>query len=102
MKYRLPGFSLVEILVWILIVSIVMVAWFQALSAIGIGKIKLIEKKEQAIGYSEYKDSELYKQICTQNQTPPKKENKLLDEQAKQLKDKIHNKILNGKVWNTN
>ena len=61
-------------------------------------KLKLIEEKEQAIGYSEYKDSELYKQICTQNQTPPKKENKLLDEQAKQLKDKIHNKILNGKV----
>ena len=61
-------------------------------------KLKLIEEKKQAIGYSEYKDSELYKQICTQNQTPPKKENKLLDEQAKQLKDKIHNKILNGKV----
>ena len=61
-------------------------------------KLKLIEEKEQAIGYSEYKDSELYKQICTQNQTPPKKENKLLDEQAKQLKYKIHNKILNGKV----
>ncbi len=61
-------------------------------------KLKLIEEKEQAIGYSEYKDSELYKQICSQNQTPPKKENKLLDEQAKQLKDKIHNKILNGKV----
>lgn len=61
-------------------------------------KLKLIEEKEQAIGYSEYKDSELYKQICSQNQSSPKKENKLLDEQAKQLKDKIHNKILNGKV----
>ena len=61
-------------------------------------KLKLIEEKQQALGYSEYKDSELYKQICSQNQTPPKKENKLLDEQAKQLKDKIHNKILNGKV----
>lgn len=61
-------------------------------------KLKLIEEKQQAIGYSEYKDSELYKQICSQNQSSPKKENKLLDEQAKQLKDKIHNKILNGKV----
>jgi predicted GIY-YIG superfamily endonuclease len=61
-------------------------------------KLKLIEEKQQAIGYSEYKDSELYKQICTQPPRPPKKENKLLDEQAKQLKDKIHNKILNGKV----
>lgn len=61
-------------------------------------KLKLIEEKQQAIGYSEYKDSELYKQICTQPPRPPKKENKLLDEQAKQLKDKIHNKILDGKV----
>ncbi len=61
-------------------------------------KLKLIEEKQQALGYSEYKDSELYKQICSQNQSSPKKENKLLDEQAKQLKDKIHNKILNGKV----
>lgn len=61
-------------------------------------KLKLIEEKQQALGYSEYKDSELYKQICTQNQGPPKKENKLLGEKAKQLKDKIHNKILNSKV----
>lgn len=37
-------FSLIEILVGILIVSIVMIAWFQALSSVWVGKIKLIEK----------------------------------------------------------
>lgn len=43
MIFQKKAFSLVEILVGILIISIVMVAGFQALSAIGIGKVKLIE-----------------------------------------------------------
>lgn len=43
MIFQKKAFSLVEILVGILIISIVMVAGFQTLSAIGIGKIKLIE-----------------------------------------------------------
>lgn len=38
------AFSLVELMVWILIVSIVMVSWFQTLSAIWVWKVKLIEK----------------------------------------------------------
>lgn len=38
------AFTLVEIMVWILIVSIVIIWWFQALSAITIWKAKLIQK----------------------------------------------------------
>lgn len=41
----LPGaFTLIEIMVWILIFSIVIVAWFQAFSSLMIWKVKLIEK----------------------------------------------------------
>ncbi|NDK10133.1 prepilin-type N-terminal cleavage/methylation domain-containing protein [Candidatus Gracilibacteria bacterium] len=38
------GFSLVEVLVGILIVTFVMLAGFQALASVGVGKIKLIEQ----------------------------------------------------------
>ncbi len=45
MKYiNSRWFSLIEILVGILIISMVMLAWFQSLSAVGIWKIKIIEK----------------------------------------------------------
>lgn len=44
MKRNISWFSLVEILVWILIVAIIMIAWFQALASIWIWKIKLIER----------------------------------------------------------
>lgn len=37
------GFTLIEIMVWILIISILMTGWFYALTSINIGKIKLIE-----------------------------------------------------------
>ncbi len=46
MKTSRAWFSLIEILVGILIVSIVMVAAFQALSSVGIAKVKLVEKVE--------------------------------------------------------
>ncbi|MDA9129100.1 prepilin-type N-terminal cleavage/methylation domain-containing protein [Candidatus Gracilibacteria bacterium] len=44
MKYTKSGFSLIELLVGILIVSFIMIAGFQSLSAVGIAKVKLIEK----------------------------------------------------------
>jgi len=44
--YRKHAFTLVEIMVWILIVSIVMVWWFKALTAITIWKAKLIQKTD--------------------------------------------------------
>ncbi len=44
MKKINKAFTLVEIMVWILIVSIVIIWWFQALSAITIWKAKLIQK----------------------------------------------------------
>ncbi len=44
MKKINAAFSLIEILIGILIVSFVILAWFEALSAIGVWKIKLIEK----------------------------------------------------------
>jgi type II secretory pathway pseudopilin PulG len=50
------AFTLVEILLWILIVSVVMVSAFQALSSIGIWKIRLIQKtqtQKQALYFSE-------------------------------------------------
>lgn len=44
MKYTKKWFTLVEILLWILIFTIVVLAWFEALSAVNIWKIKLIER----------------------------------------------------------
>lgn len=38
------AFTLVEIMVWILIVSMVLIWWFQALSAVTVWKVKLIQK----------------------------------------------------------
>jgi len=43
MKKEKKAFSLIEIMLGILIVSIVMTAWFFALSSVSIGKIRLIE-----------------------------------------------------------
>lgn len=43
---NITWFTLVEILVWILIFSMVMVWWFQALSTITIWKIRLIQKTD--------------------------------------------------------
>lgn len=40
------AFSLIEILIWILIISIIMVAAFQTLSSVWIAKVKLIERVE--------------------------------------------------------
>lgn len=37
------GFTLIEVLIWILISSMIIVIWFQALSAVMIWKVKLIE-----------------------------------------------------------
>jgi len=39
-------FTLVEIILWILIFSMVVVWWFQALSSVNLWKIKLIEKTD--------------------------------------------------------
>ena len=52
----LKWFTLVEILVWILIFSIVIIWWFKALVAINIWKIKLIEEtniEKEALYFSE-------------------------------------------------
>lgn len=46
MKTSNTWFSLIEILVWILIVSIIMIAAFQSLSSVWIAKVKLIEQSE--------------------------------------------------------
>lgn len=46
MKKQTKGFTLVEILVWILIFSIILIWWFEALSSIWIGKVKLLEKTD--------------------------------------------------------
>jgi hypothetical protein len=50
--------------------------------------MKFIQDKQHAIGYDEYIVSDFYKEIC--NQRSPKKVNKELCEEAKQLKDKLH------------
>lgn len=50
------AFTLIEILLWVLIVSMVMVSAFQALSSLGIWKIRLIQKtqtQKQALYFSE-------------------------------------------------
>ncbi len=39
-------FSLIEILVGILIISTIILIWFQVLSSVGVGKVKLIEKTQ--------------------------------------------------------
>lgn len=44
MKLNKYWFTLIEILIWILIFNFVIIGWFQALSAVNIWKIKLIEK----------------------------------------------------------
>lgn len=44
MNLNKKAFSLIEIMVWILIVSIVIISWFEAYSKIWIWKINLIEK----------------------------------------------------------
>lgn len=44
MKLNLKGFTLIEVMVSILIFWIVAIGWFQALSYINIGKLKIIEK----------------------------------------------------------
>lgn len=40
------AFTLIEIIVWILIVSIVLLGWFQALSAVSIWKVRLIQQTD--------------------------------------------------------
>lgn len=46
MRVSQKWFSLIEILIWIVIVSSIMVAAFQALSSVWIAKVKLIEQTE--------------------------------------------------------
>lgn len=46
MQISNKGFSLIEILIWILIVSMIMIAAFQTLSSVWIAKIKIIEQAE--------------------------------------------------------
>lgn len=49
-------FTMIEILIWVLIMSIVVMAWFQAFSSILIWKIKLVQKtdlEKQAYYFSE-------------------------------------------------
>lgn len=55
-KNKTLWFSLIEIILWILIFSIVMAWWFKALVAVNIWKIKLIEKtniEKEAFYFSE-------------------------------------------------
>jgi hypothetical protein len=40
------AFTLIEIIVWILIVTIVLLGWFQALSAVSIWKVRLIQQTD--------------------------------------------------------
>lgn len=63
MRSKTRAFTLIEVLLGILIVSIVMIAGFQALSLIGIWKIKLIERTniEKQWFYSAEKFFELIK-----------------------------------------
>ncbi len=44
MKKNKNAFTLVEVIIWILIVTIIIIGWFQALSSIWIWKVRLIEK----------------------------------------------------------
>ncbi len=43
MRHASSWFSLIEILIGLVIVTMIMIAWFQALAAVGIAKVKLIE-----------------------------------------------------------
>lgn len=43
-KLDIKAFTLVEIMIWILIVSTVIISWFQAYSSIALWKINLVEK----------------------------------------------------------
>ena len=46
MKLNKNAFTLIEIMVWILILSIVLLAWFQTLSSLWYWKVKLMEKAD--------------------------------------------------------
>ena len=46
MKKVFPAFTLIEIMVWIIIVSLVLIGWFQALSAVTIWKARLIQQTD--------------------------------------------------------
>lgn len=46
MKNKINAFTLVEILIGILIVTTVLIAWFQALSSVWKGKVKLIQETD--------------------------------------------------------
>ena len=50
-------------------------------------KLKIIEDKQNARCYNEYKESEMYKKICSKNAS--KKINNVLNEESKTLKDKL-------------
>lgn len=58
-------------------------------------KLKIIEDKKEARFYNEYKESEMYNQICIQNAS--KKLNNVLNEEAKRLKDKLKSIVNNFK-----
>ncbi len=45
-KNNIKAFTLVEIMIWILVVSTVIIAWFQAYSSIAVWKINLVEKTD--------------------------------------------------------
>lgn len=46
MRKKNSAFTLIEIMLWILIVTMVIIWWFQALSSVTLGKIKLMEKTD--------------------------------------------------------
>jgi hypothetical protein len=55
-KKNTKGFTLIEILLWVIIVSIIMVSAFQALASIWVWKIRLIQKtqtQKQSLYFSE-------------------------------------------------
>lgn len=56
-------------------------------------KLKIIKDKEDARFYNEYKESDMYKQICSKNIY--NKINNMSNEEAKKLKDKIKTIINN-------
>jgi predicted GIY-YIG superfamily endonuclease len=59
-------------------------------------KLKLIEDKQLALGYTQYIESDLYKEIC--NQRSSKKVNNELSEEVKCLKDKLKIIKINSKI----
>jgi len=56
-------------------------------------KLKIIKDKKDARCYNEYKESDMYKQICSKNVS--NKITNMSNEEAKKLKDKIKNIINN-------